>query len=426
MKESFILPEQSNIKKYVFSSIFIVLTALTCDPMLDNLFWLCDGEIGFVSALLKKFLPYLIAGIFIVYPLYMKRANQLGGLILILLVYSAGVLSSIINNVNLTIALSSMKYPFIMYMLAVIFCQDEYSKKLYIRLNADIFLFLAAANIFFIFVLLKIHPEFFQLTEEWQETFLGIENLNSFILTIGMLYCLLDDHINGRTFRIWAYSILFAATIIKLQCATFTVGGTIILFYLIFPFFKRFINNRSLFWIIIFEILFFILLVFFFDFFTSLPPVKWFVQKILHKDVSRGEIVFSGRIFIWRAVIAEIMQKPLSGYGMKGSRFIFIPESNGYRYSHNQYLQSWHEGGIFGLVFPLVMLSASAIKLSRCKDREYSGIFNTVLLSLLTMLQADQQGSLPWYTVCITVNLLFLTVPGKDDIQAKTSEKGEQ
>lgn len=420
------LPDRANFKRYACSFIIIILTALTCDPMLNNLFWLCDGEIGTASTVLKKYLPYVIAGIFIVYPLCIKKCKQPGALLLILLVYSAGVISSLINGVDLTLAFSSMKYPLVMYMLGVIFCQDEYGKKLFLRLNADMFLFLAAANVFFIEVLLKIHPEYFQLTEEWQETFLGIENLNDFILTIGMLYCLLDDHINGRSFRIWFYSILYAATIIILKCATFTVGGFIVIIYLVFPLFRKFMNNRSLFWVIIFEILFFILLVFLFDFFTSLPPVKWFVQKILHKDVSSGEIIFSGRVFIWRAVIAEIIQKPLSGYGMQGPRFIFVPESNGYRFSHNQYLQSWHEGGILGLIFPLVMLSASAVRLARCKDREYSGIFNTMLLSLLTMLQTDQQASLPWYTVCITVNLLFLTVPKKDDAPAIIREGNEK
>ena len=411
------------LKAGLFLLIFGSIAA--CDPLLHNAFWLWKGEIAAVVNFWRLVFPYAVLLSFLIFAVRRKGRLNYGALAFLVLLYGCYILSTALNGGNMEMPLSLFRNTFQMFLLACLCCGSKEGKRLYIKAGADVFWLVALANLLLVFVLFRLHPEYTLIDGQYQESFTGNKNQFGFVLYIGMLYCLLDAHLfPGRSskLRLWLYVPLMLLNAYAFhKCATLLIGAAILTLYMLPP--LRKLTEKIPFWVfLVGNILLFVLLMFFFDEFTALPPVVFLVTKVLHK-----KITLTGRVFIWQGILEEILQHPIRGYGMLGSSFFFDDVYNHtFVHCHNQYLQTWHEAGLPGLLSLPVLLGFTGFRLRRCSDRRLAGIFKIILFVLMLTLQSDQNTFCACYLLAITAHLGVLltaegrswTCPGGADIAA--------
>lgn len=84
----------------------------------------------------------------------------------------------------------------------------------------------------------------------------------------------------------------------------------------------------------------------------NIPGMAYLLNNLLGRDLT-----FDNRTTIWSAALAQIIQKPLMGYGLSGGGNVYVEFS--YRIAtlsaHDQFLETLHQGGMIAFVILCAM-----------------------------------------------------------------------
>lgn len=113
---------------------------------------------------------------------------------------------------------------------------------------------------------------------------------------------------------------------------------------------------------------------------------EWLIVDVLQKDLT-----LSGRKYIWASAIANIVKKPVFGYGTtSGGRLEINRYSVGFskatQFSHNVFLEILIQGGIVAMVFFVLIYIGASISLKKHKENtDLKVILSISVFSLLLM-----------------------------------------
>lgn len=100
---------------------------------------------------------------------------------------------------------------------------------------------------------------------------------------------------------------------------------------------------------------------------------------LLHERYRGLDSGFTGRIIQWREAWGEIQTKPLLGYGYFVKLFPFNDPINPSTHIHNFILRIWYENGSMLLLFIILLLIYSALKIECNKLQWEKGVFWAIL-----------------------------------------------
>lgn len=113
---------------------------------------------------------------------------------------------------------------------------------------------------------------------------------------------------------------------------------------------------------------------------------EWLIVDVLHKNLS-----LSNRTYVWASAIANILKKPVFGYGTtSGGRLSINQFSIGFRtltlFSHNVFLEILIQGGIVAMVFfVLIYIGANRSLKKRRENTDLKVVLGISVFSLLLM-----------------------------------------
>lgn len=142
-------------------------------------------------------------------------------------------------------------------------------------------------------------------------------------------------------------------------------------------------------------------------------------------DVLGRDLTFDNRTVIWSTAIADIVKKPLLGYGMTTSGDIYVT----FEYvsktltAHNQILHVLHEGGVIALCIFTAMFIEAGRKISMRKMSYISYLMMTTMFSVMLMMITEVQSQKA--LIFILLALAYYTNVF-DDILVKRSETEEE
>ena len=399
-----------NKKLNAVTAIFSIGMFLCLERLFRNLFiWNCGYRMQTMNTILSITATLIIYIVFMYYIARDGSSFPLGVIIPFSIIYAFYFLSSFINPVSGVLSRCADSFifalgPLLMLSLAA---ANENNRNRFIHLISWVYIVVAALNIAFI-----IWPDLYYVISEWRQLyFMGYRSVLCFPLTFGVLFSLLDSHYNGNRITLLIYLILFFVNSALVKAAGGLIGAFIVFLYLIPPVRKLF-EKTDLAVFIGIIIVVFIALMWFAEPVLNLPPIKHFVQDVLHRDLT-----LTGRLIIWPGVREFVANKPLLGYGISENGNIFYDTvyNTGWTgldgvwlHAHNEFLQTLYEGGIITLLAALYMLFFTAKKIRSCEDKRLSGIFKMIIFSLLLMLQDDQFVYYPWYVAAFVCHMAVL------------------
>lgn len=393
-KRSFLL-----YAKEIGISLGIVACIVICDRTWENLyFWYLYDTGRLIFDAITSFhlrgwsiLKYLIPAFFAFFAIKNRKTFRFGALLPILTVYACFFVITLFRTPDsLWRFWNSFQAPIIAMLFVTLNLQHEKDAKRFFRVTAVMYSLAILANAAF-GAFPSLYDVFFSSVGWYGENFLAnSDNVIAPLLTIGMLFCLLDARFSGRKRILIVYVILFAINELLCWSATAMVAGAILLLYFLPPIRKAF--EKMSFNLLTFFCLFcaFILVVLF-DKIARLEPVRFLVEDLLHKDLT-----LTGRTLFWPALVSICMVHPLFGHGLGETPSFYFDSvfNHSTVHAHNSYLQVWYEGGLFTLASLFALFFHVSAVLRKMKDRRMSGIFKAVLFSLLIWVEADQ---LAWF-----------------------------
>ena len=358
-----------------------------------------------VSTYLPMLCSWFIFALFLFFVVKRRGDVRPGALLGYAVIYAGYLAATLINNAYMERWFDAFLYSLPPFLLASICMSSEVSSKLYVKAATWVFALMAALNLLF-----ELVPSMWSLISEWrEECFLGYHTFIGWSLTLGMLFALLDKQYNKRAWLCIIYVLLFFANIALIRPGGAVVGALIILAWLVLPFVRKIFSKWNLLIFIGIVILLFAVLMWGLEPFVNFPPVKLFIENVLHKDLS-----LSGRLYVWPGVLNYIYQSPVTGYGFGESTQIFYEASrwnHSMVHAHNLFLQCWYEGGIITLILGILMLVYTALKTEPNGD----GMFKMILFAVLIMLQSDQDVYYNWYMPAFVCHLYILSMENKNE-----------
>jgi O-antigen ligase len=115
------------------------------------------------------------------------------------------------------------------------------------------------------------------------------------------------------------------------------------------------------------------------------------LERIVVRDPSLGSTSVEGRISFWQVAWKMIQERPLTGFGLGTYHVAYDsfrnPDHYWSMYTHNHYLQTWAETGIFSLIsfvlfFILFFLKGLRANVCDVNWGRYWGIFAAALAFL--------------------------------------------
>ena len=264
-------------------------------------------------------------------------------------------------------------------------CRSTPRIKQFLKALSDLFLVLVGLNTLFMI----FFPNLFGTTSTTSGHIylLGLENQLIYPLTIGLLILLLNDYFNQDKFKLQLYAFLYiVSALINFSVGSLMGVAVLLLYFGISPI-KRFFEKHPLsVFLGIFAVIF-IVLVFFADPVFSFPPLRCVIEEILHKDIT-----LTHRTNIWKVVVSEVLESPIFGYGYRetGNLFTVIAWGKPKTFSaHNQYLQTWYEGGTITILMLIAFLLVGSSLLKRLQDKKLAGTLKAITLSIMIMLLVE-------------------------------------
>lgn len=384
---------------HILHAIGISVVFLLCDRSLQIYFfreisWLKEAySFASCSISLCVFLVFLFS--------VQKLPKQ--PYIFFLSIYTCLFLSTLINDGNIH-KLVSNAYPIVaLCAFVVLQCSSLQRAKRFLAVSSGLFWWLTAINL----LLILISPNLFAKTANNGDVFfIGIENHLMYSLTIGLLLNLLNSHFNANVARLQSYVALYFLTALINFSVGSLIGVFIIALYFLVPPVKRLLEEKSFsFFLVIFFVVF-ITLVFFAEPILTLPPIRFFIENVLGKDVT-----LTHRTQLWELALQEIAQKPIFGYGVGDSDNLFTlyvwDEFHTWS-AHNQYLQTWYTGGSVALCMLVVFLLRSSSLLQRSPDKKMTGYVKVVSIALMVMLLSEAPSfNTLFFTLTLGTTLIY-------------------
>jgi O-antigen ligase len=135
------------------------------------------------------------------------------------------------------------------------------------------------------------------------------------------------------------------------------------------------------------------------------PFVIWVIASN-HKRMSKDDITSEPRLFIWKAAAEVLKKQPILGYGASRAQEVFDVSLNKYEtkeyresyketrivHSHNQFIQTYMEFGIIGIILLLGLISLPLI-LTEPKRRFFAILLLFIIISqFMTDIVITYQG----------------------------------
>lgn len=119
---------------------------------------------------------------------------------------------------------------------------------------------------------------------------------------------------------------------------------------------------------------------------------EWLIVDVLQKDLT-----LSGRKYIWASAIANILKKPVFGYGTTaGGRMDINRVSIGFSFSkmtyfsHNVFLEILIQGGIVAMVFFVLIYIGASRSLKKHKENTYLKVILSISVFSLLLMQFSE------------------------------------
>lgn len=198
---------------------------------------------------------------------------------------------------------------------------------------------------------------------------------------LSLLYAYLKKGKFVTWYTICALFLLFAS-VIYVQSATGIIEG-ILLLLLVFMYDNKYLSRIIKPSILIFIYLLFNVLI---VFMRIQNYFSWFIVDMLGKDLT-----FTGRTILWDYTIYKVMKNHFMGYGTG----VVIPGTNNHTYPHchNLLLDFLFKGGIFALIFFILLLCVFSKYYYRVVDKK---IAKLILIPLFILLFGEITSAVPY------------------------------
>lgn len=108
---------------------------------------------------------------------------------------------------------------------------------------------------------------------------------------------------------------------------------------------------------------------------------SWFITEVLKKDIT-----LSSRTYLWGYAMDYIKDHLFIGKGtVEGGRILFIPTGPTFHSSHSFFLEILVQGGIFGLLFFILIYVSAGRHLKKLKGKKIYGFIIACLSGMLLM-----------------------------------------
>lgn len=325
--------------------------------------------------------------VLVVYAVWFRKTPKLLQIAMVLF-FALLFLSSILAEGNLRRVISAAYPPIALSLFVAMECSTEGSAKRFVRTLADLFMVLAAVNLFQMLLL----PNLFERTETTNAAMyiLGHENQIGYPLTVGMLITLLNSSLNQERWKCQVYTIIYTVTTFVNLSMGSLMGFAFLLLYMV-PGMEGFFKKRSFMLIAGLFSVILVVLVLWGEDILSVQPFRFIIEDIFGKDPT-----LTHRTTIWEAAVNTIAKRPLWGYGYRDTTDIFLMKLwHGVivRFSaHNQFLQTLMEGGLLAFGGIVVTVFVTAKGLERSPDKKIAADLKVFLLAVLVMYLTEAPG----------------------------------
>ena len=320
---------------------------------LYNLFTIINGVIIFLLVLHNK--------------KYSKIINYILGYFVILLI------STLISKGDISNTLLGI-YQNIMLCLLVDY---GINKDKVLFLNALEFVLSSLVILNFLSILFFPNGMYINMSGYDENWFLGYKNSHILYIIPLLLISFLKDYNSKRKLgaKSYLYIILSISSTVLSKNSTGLFGLFIIILFLVL---KKFLINIK--WFNIKN--YFLLYIFLFFFIIVFRLQNLFSFLIV--DVLQRNLTFTGRTYIWDAVLEKIKQNKFLGYGNMTFKY------NNYIYStHNSILEITYKTGYIGLLFYFLILIKTIKEISFLPQSNIKYVISIMLFSLFMMMLTE-------------------------------------
>lgn len=304
-------------------------------------------------------------------------------------IYGCMFLATVINGGNLRILIGSAYPVLALNAFSILMCLSVASAKKYIKVLSAFFSIVATINLVFMFVT----PELFNNPDisKGNVFFMGLENLLGYPCVVGLFLVLLNDYLNKEKWKVQWYVVVYGLTMALNFSVGSMMGAIVLLGYLVLPFVRKLFRK--------FDIMFFaglvgtllVIFIFFNEAVLGFPPIRFVIENVLGKDIT-----LTNRTIIWDVAMEKILEHPIWGYGVGDTGNVFTIANIDGRiatYSaHNQFLQTWYEGGTITMIAFVVFLLTGSVLLKRSSDKQIPLYTSLAVTTLLIMILTEAPG----------------------------------
>ncbi len=295
-------------------------------------------------------------------------------------VYGLMLFSTLINGGDLW-RLISITYPILALCgFVLIMCSTRESTKRFLKTMSMFFTVIMGINLF----LAIVTPDLLGRTDSnGIKFFVGLENHIIYSQTIGLLFALFNYHVGGSKRLLLLYAGIYVVTTLVNFSAGSVIGVAVLVLYFAVPFVKTFFSKYHYGWQLGLFAVLLIALVFFAGPILNFPPIKFFIEEVLHKSTT-----LTHRTNIWPLVLNGIYQHPFLGHGLGDSGNLFQLTVYGQTKlwsAHNQYLQFVYEYGLITLGAVVVFLFVAVNSLKKCPNSAIPGEVKAFGFAIMVM-----------------------------------------
>lgn len=207
-----------------------------------------------------------------------------------------------------------------------------------------------------------------------------------FASVVVMMYCV---EYTSKASKIWAITVMLSLFVSMILVWTATGLFCFGLAAIVYFFCKIFRRGKpfSIFWVIIAEMIVFVMLVIT----RQQERFSFILVDVLKKDLTLTE-----RTRIWDNAIVSISQHPLLGIGGVADEIKQEMLGYGVTHAHNFYLNTVFQYGLIGIIFQLLPMLYPFMKI-RSKNSNSGLIVFCAIVALLTAYQAECFASIGYY-----------------------------
>ena len=337
-----------------------------------------------VEAIYAK-LSQVCAGLIVLAFLYNFRKMPKAMLVCLGAFYGFLFLATLTHGGSLRRAFGTAYPVLAMGAFVTLQCSTVDGAKRFLRTLTNMMLVLVGVNL----TLMILRPGMYGTTETTNGNifFLGLENHMGYALTLGFFLAVINERLNGERWKMQLYAIMFWITTLM----NFSVGSVIgvlpVAVYFLLPQIRRLFEKWD-FWVFAAIVAaMFVVLVYWSGPIFALPPIKFILEDVLGKNIT-----LTGRTEIWDVVTEAISKNPIWGHGMGENGNVFLITNwpgEIYISAHNQYLQSWYEGGMFTMLSFVAVLLMGSILMKKSPMRSICADTKIFAMSLMVMMLVE-------------------------------------